>query len=445
MKKKTILILLIVAVLAGGFLGLNAIKNSKAKKIVYKKEAAKRGLVEAVVTTTGTVNPIETINVGSQVSGKVDKLYVDYNSIVTKGQVVAEIDQEQLIVKVNQYEASYNSYKASLESSKITLETTKKKFERAKSLFDKKLISYEEMDTAEANYLSAKSDVVANEARLAQAKSTLDQGKVDLSYSIIKSPVDGIVISREVTLGQTLQAGYTVPVLFKVAPSLTKMQVECSVDEADIGKVKEGQMVKFTVDAYLEENFTGVVKQVRYSPTTTSNVVTYITVVNVDNPELKLRPGMTATVSIIVGASAKDALLVPNTALRFTPTLSEKEMKKMFAEMRGRMEAHRAQQGGEAPGQPGQMGRPSGPMGDPGQAGQGVQRKQPSRVWIEDANGKLRMAFVRTGVTDGTHIEVLNGDVKEGDEIITGAGTAATAATTSQQQNRQGPPPMMFR
>ena len=432
MKKKAILILLIVVVLVGGLLGLNAIKNGKNKKIVYKKEAAKRGMVEAVVTTTGTVNPIETIIVGSQVSGKVDKLYVDYNSMVTKGQIVAEIDQEQLIVKVNQYEASYNSYKASLESSRILLETVQKKFERAKSLFEKKLISFEEMDTAEANYLSAKSDVVANQARLAQAKSTLDQGKVDLSYAIIKSPVDGIVISREVTLGQTLQAGYTVPVLFKVATDLTKMQVECSVDEADIGKVKEGQKVKFTVDAYLEENFTGVVKQVRYSPTTTSNVVTYTTVVNVDNPDLKLRPGMTATVSIIVGESSKDAILIPNTALRFTPTLSDKEMKKIFEDMKGRMDARRPQPGGGTPGLPGQM-------------GPGAQRKQPSRVWVEDANGKLRMVFVRMGVTDGTHIELLNGDIKEGDEVIIGAGTAG-AAKTSQQQNRQGgPPPMMFR
>jgi HlyD family secretion protein len=456
LKKKTVLIAVVIVVAAAA-LGLTLLGGKKGEKTTYRKEAVSKGDIEAVVTTTGTVNPIEIVDVGSQVSGKVEKLYVDFNSQVTSGQVVAELDQEPLRMKVSQNEANYKNALASLERSKLSLETSLKKYERAKSLFEKNLISYEELETAEANYLQAKSDVVSREAQLAQAKSSLDLSKVDLAYAVIRSPVDGIIIKRNVSVGQTVQASFQAPVLFQVATDLTKMKVECSVDEADIGKVKEGQNVRFTVEAFPEDTFKGVVQQVRYSPETVQNVVTYTTVVNVDNPEKKLRPGMTATVYIIVG-EAKNVLRVPNAALRFTPNLSQEEIDKLLAEMRDQMLARRQQEGGAQQPQakaapegaaagraPGQFAQALGQGGQ--RSGQTGQRRQPSRVWLQDKDGKLRMAFIRPGVTDGTYTEVLGGTLKEGDEVIVGISTGTTTASSSAQQQapRPGGPMMMFR
>ena len=321
MKKKIIWIIVALVIVTGAILGLTVFKSGKNGKVEYKTEVIGKGDIEALVVTSGTLNPIETVDVGAQVSGKIEKLYADFNTVVKKGDIVAELDQEPLRMKIDQNEANYKSRVASLERSKVQLQTAEKAYERAKTLFAKELISIEEMDAAEANYLNAKSDIVSSEATLAQAKSTLDLSKVDLGYSIIKAPVDGVVITRKVNIGQTLQSSYTAPVLFQVATDLTKMKVECSVDESDIGKVKEGQKVRFTVEAYPNETFNGVVQQVRFSPETVQNVVTYTTIVNVDNPDKKLLPGMTATVSIIVG-EAKDVLRVSNAALRFTPNLA---------------------------------------------------------------------------------------------------------------------------
>jgi len=464
MQKKTLLTVLVIVAVAVIVLWLTVFRNGQGDKIVYRKEAISRGDVEALVTTTGTVNPIEIVDVGSQVSGKVVKLNVDFNSQVEQGQIVAELDQEPLRMKVDQNEASYKTSLASLERAKLNRELSEKKFERAKSLFEKNLISYEEMETAEANYLSAKSDVVSNEAGLARAKSTLDLSKVDLEYAIIRSPVDGIVISRSVSVGQTVQASFQAPVLFQVATDLTKMKVECSVDEADIGKVKEGQNVRFTVEAFPEEPFNGIVQQVRYSPIVESNVVTYTTVVNVDNLQKKLRPGMTATVSIIVG-EAHNALRVPNSAIRFTPDLSDADMQRLAAEMREKIGTRRPQaanqggsQSGQATPESSQGGIQTAPAGQSGGTrmafqgagqgrmteGQSGQRRQASRVWLEE-EGKLRMVFIRTGVTDGNYTELLGGQLNEGDEVIIGTATAGSANTSAEQSRGGRPPMMMFR
>jgi HlyD family secretion protein len=449
MKKKVIWIIVALVVVAGAILGLTVFRNGKNGKVAYRTEAIGRGDIEALVVTSGTLNPIETVDVGAQVSGKIEKLYADFNSLVTKGQVVAELDQEPLRMKIDQNEANYKSRVASLERSKVSLQTAGKAYERAKSLFAKDLISIEEMDAAEANYLNSKSDLVSSEASLSQAKSTLDLSKVDLGYSVIRAPVDGVVITRKVNIGQTLQSSYTAPVLFQVATDLTKMKVECSVDESDIGKVKEGQKVRFTVEAYPNETFNGVVQQVRFSPETVQNVVTYTTIVNVENPEKKLLPGMTATVSIIVG-EAKNVLRVSNAALRFTPNLSAEELAKIQQEMRDRMMAQRQAQGGEA-GAAGQGGtaptktgaRPEGQGGqiafnrqgggaDGGEGGQsGRTRQQIPRVWLLDANGKMRMAFLRTGVADTSYSEIVRGDLKEGDVVILGTLTATTATSSN--------------
>lgn len=444
MKKKIIWIIVALVVVAGAILGLTVFRNGKNGKVEYRTEAVSRGDIEALVVTSGTLNPIETVDVGAQVSGKIVELYADFNSQVTKGQVVAELDQEPLKMKIDQNEANYKSRVAALERSKVNLQTAEKNLERAKSLSSKELISIEEMDAAEANYLNAKSDLVSAEASLAQAKSTLDLSKVDLGYAVIKAPVDGVVITRKVNIGQTLQSSYQAPVLFQVATDLTKMKVECSVDESDIGKVKEGQKVRFTVEAYPNENFNGVVQQVRFSPETVQNVVTYTTIVNVENPEKKLLPGMTATVSIIVG-EAKNVLRVPNGALRFTPNLTPEELEKLMTEMRDKLMAQRQGQGGQ-PGESrpggaapaGAAARPQGqggPMmfqrqgGGEGQAGRA--RQQAPRIWIKGEDGKLLPVMVRTGVSDTSYTEILRAigaELKEGDVLVTGTLTASSGA-----------------
>ena len=447
MKKKIILGVVILVVIAGIVFGFAFFRGNKNNRIGYKKEAIDRGNIEALVVTTGTLNPVIIVAVGSQVSGKILKLYADFNSLVQEGQVIAEIDQSLFLTRVKQNEANYKSSIATLEKAKVSLENNRKKHERAKNLFNKTLISYEEFETVETQYFSSKADLQSQEARLEQAMSTLDSSKVDLSYTIIKSPIDGVVINRNINVGQTVAASFQAPVLFQIANDLSKMQVECSVDEADIGKVKEEQKVKFTVDAFPDENFAGIVSQVRYSPEVISNVVTYTTIVEVDNPELKLRPGMTATVSIVTG-EAKMALRVPVSALRFTP--SPEEMKKIFEDMQQEMRGDKPTQAegttterrsGRQSQQRPDSGEQSFTMRGSGQGQDGSKMKQFSQVWIEDENGKLKLVFIKTGVTDNTYSEVTWGDLKEGQEVITGEASGKERGSSSSSNLRRG---MMF-
>jgi HlyD family secretion protein len=422
MKKKVVLIVVAVIVIAAAVLGLGALKSRKNGVIKYRTEALAKGDIEALVVTSGTLNPVRLVEVGSQVSGKIDKLYVDFNSQVKEGQILAELDPSLLKAKIDQNNANYLSAKASLERARVTLDNLQKKYERSKTLFGKNLISFEENEAAEAAYLGAKTDVKSTEARLEQAKSQLDSSRVDLAYATIRSPIDGIVINRLINIGQTVAASFTAPKLFEIANDLSKMQVECAVDEADIGKVKEAQQVRFTVDSFPDETFNGTVKQVRYSPTTTSNVVTYTTIVDVDNPGMKLRPGMTATVSIITG-EAKDVLRVPNAALRFTPNLPAEEIQKIMMEAGDRMMAGRRQEGAPV--------SAAAPAGTAGPSPQGTRMRQPSRVWYQDANGKLQIAFVKPGVADTTYTEVLRSDLKEGQMIIIGMASSQPSAAAA--------------
>ncbi|MFQ6038478.1 MAG: efflux RND transporter periplasmic adaptor subunit [Candidatus Aminicenantales bacterium] len=416
MKKKIIITVIILVAIAGIVFGLTMFNRNGSKVQKYEKAVVDRGDIVALVDTTGTLNPVTIVDVGSQVSGKIAKIYVDFNSQVKEGQVIAELDQSTFITRIKQNEANFLRSQASVEKARVNLENTKKKYERIKSLFEKNLVSYEEFETIEAQYYSAKSDLRSAEAQLEQAQAQLDSSRVDLTYTIIKSPIDGIVISRNVNVGQTVAASFQAPVLFQIANDLTKMQVECSVDEADIGKVKEGQKVRFTVDAFPEDTFTGVVRQVRYSPQVVQNVVTYSTIVDVDNPEMKLRPGMTAIVSIIVG-EAKNALRVPNAALRFTPDLSPEEMRAIFEAMRpGRQQARR--QPSQTGGQPNQPASHSGFRMDPERMRH--RARNMTRVWVEDENGKLRMLFFKPGVTDNVYTEVIGGNLEEGQEVIIG-------------------------
>ncbi len=466
MKKRIIGIIVVLVVVAGAVLGVTLIRKGKNGVVKYRTEPVGRGNIEALVVTSGTLNPIDLVDVGSQVSGKIDKLYADFNSQVTQGQIVAELDLEPLQMRIQQNEANYQSRVAALDRAKVNLTNLKSKYDRSLSLFDKKLISFEEKEAAEAAYLSAKTDVTSAEASLSQAKSTLDLSKVDLNNAVIRSPVDGTVITRKVSVGQTIQASYQAPVLFQVATDLTKMKVECDVDEADIGKLKEGQKVRFTVEAFPNETFNGVVQQVRYASQTVSNVVTYTTVVNVENPEKKLRPGMTATVTVIVG-EANNAIRVPNAALRFTPPVAV--LDQLMKEQAERMKAMGGP--GEKPGaqQPGDMqfGGPQGaaPQGGQAQGGQaqnfqfravggqgfpgmggrpgaGGQRRQPSRVFVLGDDGKVKMLFIRAGLTDNSYTEVLRSELKEGDKVITGF--EGTGPSTAPQMGGRGPGNMMF-
>jgi HlyD family secretion protein len=456
MRKKVIIGVATVVVVAGAILGWTMLRNNKNGLPKYRLEKLTKGDIEAVVTTSGTVNPITKVEVGSQVSGKIAKLYVDYNSQVKEGQILGELDLLQFESRVKQSEANYSSSRASLEKAKVTLANLQRQYERALSLFEKDLISFEEKDTAEANYLGSKTDLQSAEARLQQAASQLDQSKLDLSYAIIRSPIDGIVISRNMNVGQTVQASFTAPKIFEIANDLSKMQVECDVDEADVGKVKEGEKVRFTVDAFPESTFNGTVKQVRFSPTVTQNVVTYTTIVDAQNPELKLRPGMTATVMIITG-EAKGVLRVPNGALRFTPSLPAEEIAKIMKEAGEKMFAKRKAEAGPGQTQGSTSSQtPQGTQGTQGgaqtmmfsQAGgmsQGMggtgsgQRRKPTTVWYLDENGKLTVTFIRAGVTDNSFTEILRGELKEGQEIILGEQTAQAAASST-----GGPPPMMM-
>lgn len=450
MKKKIIIIAVIVVTITvtGLVLGFTVFSRNNGNSEKYKKEAIDKGNIEALVVTTGTLNPVITVDVGSQVSGEIEKIYVDFNSQVKEGQIIAQLDQSQFLTRVSQDKANYQSAVAALEKSKVTFENIKKKLERALDLFEKDLMSYEEKESVETQYYSAKADIQSAEARLEQAESQLETSKVNLTYTIIKSPIDGVVINRNVNVGQTVAASFQAPVLFQIANDLSKMQVECSVDEADIGKVKEEQKVRFTVDAFPDENFRGVVKQVRYSPEIVQNVVTYTTIVDVENPELKLRPGMTATVSIVTG-EARNALRVPNAALRFTPNLSQEEMRKLIMSMRGNRNPEA--EGSSQKRKPGQKENSQGPQrtgtgerasGMRGSGMGGRQMRDFARVWIEDANGQLKMVFIRKGVTDNSYTEVVSGDLEEGQLVITGENTNGNSRSSS----RGGPSMMrMFR
>jgi HlyD family secretion protein len=455
-KKKHVFIIAAIVVVAGVLLGLTVFKGRKNGVVKYRTEALAKGDLEALVVTSGTLNPVRLVEVGSQVSGRIDRLYVDFNSQVVAGQVLAELDQSLLKAKIDQNNANYLSAAASLERAKVTLDNLKKKYERSLSLFDKNLISFEEKEATEAAYLGAKADVQSSEARLTQAKSVLDSSQVDLAYATIRSPIDGVVINRLINIGQTVAASFQAPKLFEIANDLSKMQVECDVDEADIGKIKERQKVRFTVDSFPDETFFGTVNQVRYSPTVTQNVVTYKTIVDVDNPGMKLRPGMTATVSIISG-EAKNVLRVPNSALRFMPNLPAEEMQSIMKEAGEMMIAGRRQEGGAGKtegtpeaGAPRQASRSK----EGGQRSmmfgqrrgealpQGAQMKQPSRVWIQDENGKLHIVFIGAGVSDNFYTEVIRGELKEGQKIIIGTVGGQSAAVTP--GGPQGPPQRMM-
>ncbi|TKJ33909.1 hypothetical protein CEE39_03235 [bacterium (candidate division B38) B3_B38] len=427
MRKKTLSLLIILPLLVAAIaVGYTLLNNRGSSSIKYRTEPVVRGDIQATVVATGSLNAINTVEVGSQVSGRIAKLYADFNSRVKEGQVIAELEQSLFLTRVKQNEANYRSAVAALEKSQINESNAKKSLERNEELFQRGLVSPEEREKAEELYLSSQADVKANQARLEQAQAQLDTIQVDLEHTVISSPIDGIVISRNVNVGQTVAASFQAPVLFVIANDLREMQVNCSVDEADIGKVKEGQRSKFTVDAFPDDTFYGKVTQVRFSPVEVQNVITYDTIIEVENPEMKLKPGMTATVTIIV-AESKGVLIVPNRAVSFNPPLSPEQL----ASLHERMMGERSEGGGEEA-----MREMPERGGEEARRARMALRESGSRVWTLNEKNELVPIFFLPGISDYNYTEVRRGDLKEGQLLITGMEGGST--TTSREGRRGG-------
>ena len=378
---------------AGGYFYFH---HGGSEKMSYNTVAVTRGELTATVTATGTLNPVVNVTVGSQVSGRISKLYVDYNSPVTKGEVLAEIDPAT-------YQAAVEQADADLANAKANLELQQAQFERNAELFTNKLVSGSDYDTAVATLDEAKAMVKIKEA-------SLNNSKVNLNYCKIVSPVDGVVIQRAVELGQTVASSFNTPTIFQIANDLTKMQIDSNVAEADIGGVVEGQSVEFGVDAYPLRTFHGTVAQVRNSPITVNNVVTYDTVISVTNADYKLKPGMTANVSVIT-AQREEALKISNVALRFRPPDNAVVLTNTVASGAGTNEVA----GGKGPRK--------------GKGNRGVRT-----VYVlagDESAPQLKAVPVKTGITDGIFTEVVDG-LKEGDKIVSGVVQAdAQNSTTS--------------
>jgi HlyD family secretion protein len=496
--KKIIIAAIIVILIGGGLLFFYMSKNGAVK---YKTVQIQSGSLRATVTATGTVNAVKTVLVGTQVSGTLKELHVDYNSRVKKGQIIAEIDPATLQAQVDQARANTLAAKANVEKAKATMEDAKRTRDRNQQLFSKDLIARSDLDTSGATYESNKAQVSAAIAQVAQTEAALRGAETNLRYTKIVSPVDGIVVSRSVDVGQTVAASFQTPTLFTIAQDLTKMQIDTNIDEADIGKITTGQDVEFNVDAYPDNTFHGIVDEIRIAPITVSNVVTYDVVVKVDNSDLKLKPGMTANVSIIV-ASKDGVLKIPNAALRFKP--SEKDVPaaktpsvaKSGTGSPGPSDKATARPSvtersdGQSPLQAGKEGmrrlgssdktgagpsdsdrprrrlppiegkegiRPSGPsekmttrpsgserdkVDSSSQAGKGVTQSAPRQyaIWILE-NDKPKRVMVTTGISDGSFTEITSGDVAEGQAVITGSATNTKNNSSTSPSNR---PPRFF-
>jgi HlyD family secretion protein len=416
-KKYLIGIVIIILILAGGFLfyWLTSRNGSNQKFRLVKVE---RGEVDLVVTATGTINPVVNVLVGSQVSGTIKALYADFNSQVKEGGVIAQIDPAIFQAQVDQAKANVLTNQANLLNAKANLENSKANLVKAEiavvdakrtldrnlPLVEKKIIAQATMDTAQTSYdtavaqkdvakaqvESAMSQVESSKAQVEQTKAALNLAETNLRYATIRSPVNGTVISRNVDVGQTVAASLQAPTLFTIAKDLTKMQVDTNVSEADVGRITVGQDSTFTVDAYLGRIFRGKVSEIRNAPIIVQNVVTYDVVIQVDNQDLKLKPGMTANVSVMI-AHREGVLKIPNAALRFRPESAKKETGK-----------------GSSPPQK---------VGDQVKSSQGDQGR-PGRIWILSKEGKPTPVSIVLGITDGTFSEVMSGDLREGGEVI---------------------------
>jgi HlyD family secretion protein len=457
--KKVAFVALVLAAVSGGFY-FYKVRTAAPEPVVTTQPFSRGDIVDAV-SATGTLEAVETVEVGTQVSGVVRELNADFNSIVRKGQVIARLDPQLIQTQIEQQAANVLRAEADLERLKVALADARQKLDRAQQLTEKSLIPRTELETAQVNVQSAEAQIKSSEASLSQARAQLSNQRVSLGYTTIKAPIDGIVISRNVDAGQTVASSMNAPTLFVLAADLTKMQVVAAIDESDVGRMRPGQHVTFQVDAFPNDRFAGTVSQIRLQPAVVQNVVTYSTVITVPNPELKLKPGMTANVTVEV-IRRTDVLRVANAATRFRPT------EEMFAVLNQAIPADLQRTRG-----PGASGsRPGNPAAQAGSAAvaQGATATtgttQPSRtltsgattidalfaavptadtrgaVWQYGPDHQLKMIRLRLGATDGTYTEVLNeADVPADAVMVTAMKTGlepksnATAGSSPQSSN----------
>jgi HlyD family secretion protein len=378
-----------------------------------------QGDVVATVEATGTLEAVTTVEVGTQVSGTIKSLGADFNSQVRQGQVIAQLDPSLFDTQVAQERATVTRLNAEVERARVQADDAKVKLGRARELAEKELIAKSDLDAAVSTANAADAAVKSAQAQLVQAQASLNQAQVNLSHTVIRAPIDGVVIARNVNVGQTVAASMQAPTLFVLAQNLKEMRVNASVDESDIGKIQMKQPVRFRVDAYPNEIFTGMVSQVRLQPVVEQNVVSYVTVIDVPNPDLKLKPGMTSAVTIETGR-ADDVLKVPNAALRFRPTAEAFEaLGQKAPEPRQRPEGQAQSQSARGP-----------------QAGAGADQRrergdgtQRTAVWVL-AQNNLKRIPVQVGLSDGTQTAVTSADLAPGAHVVTGVSTpSATPAT----------------
>jgi HlyD family secretion protein len=405
--KKSIITVTSLLVVAGGAYAYWRFGN-ETKEPTYLTAPVTKANIRQVVSSTGTLQAVTTVLVGSQVSGTIAKLNADYNSKVKKGQIVAELDQARFAARVEETRANVLSAQANLAKAKVALEDAGRTLKRTKELKQRELVSQSELDAAQTSYDSAQAQVNVTQSQVGQAQASMNQAQIDLGYTIIRSPVDGIVISRSVDVGQTVAASLSAPTLFTIANDLTKMEVHSNVDEADIGNISEGQDVSFTVDAHAQRRFRGKVLQVRNAPQVIQNVVTYDSVVRINNKELLLKPGMTANVQFLV-AQKEDALSIPNIALRFRPPEEKDAAQELLRQEQGRSAPRVAQRQTRRAGS--------------GGGGESTRVRQVKVYMLKD--GKAQPVDVQVGITDGSRTEIIKG-LNENDPVIIGMSGGAT-------------------
>jgi HlyD family secretion protein len=354
------------------------VKTIEDSQPSYALATVERGELTLSVSATGALSPLITVLVGSQVSGAIEKVYVDFNSQVRKGDVIAQIEPSLFNAKVAQEQANVDSAKATQEKAWVTVQDARRQLERARRLFERKMVAESDVDAAQFNYDSASVEHKVNKAAVAQAKAALQQAQVNLAHATIYAPIDGVVLSRDVDVGQTVAASLQAPTLFIIAQDLGRMQIETDVDEAFIGMIRQGQTVSFTVFAYPDEIFHGELVQIRLNPKVESEVVLYNCIIQVDNAGLRLKPGMTATVTVEV-ESRQNVLKIPNAALRYLPDLPPQRLK----ELKKQLDVN----------------------------------KNETLIWVP-AQGDVKPVKVSLGLTSDRETEISAEGLKEGDEVI---------------------------
>lgn len=477
MKKWIVLAVLAIAAVSGGVMFYRSQPAEASNELITAPVT--RGNVVETVQSTGTLEAVTTVQVGTQVSGTIKALHADFNSQVREGQVVAELEPSLFESQVEQQRATLVRLNADLDRAKVQVEDTQLKLKRATELSARELIPASELETAQSNARQSHAALKSAEAQIVQARASLNQAQVNLSNTIIKAPIDGVVVSRNVDVGQTVAASMQAPTLFVIAKDMTQMQVSASVDESDIGRIKAGQPVTFRVDAYPDDTFTGTVMQVRLQPVVTQNVVSYTTIISVPNPSLKLKPGMTANVTVEI-ARADNVLRVPTGALRFQPTAevfaSLNQEPPQELERPGTPQATGASEvpsttqapgtqarrlaaggagAGDASGRRGRFANMTpeqrqqmrermqnmspeeranmraqfgGGAGDERRGGTADAPPRPvfRPVWLLK-DGKLERVRVRIGINDGAMTAVLDGPVQQGAAVVTGVAQAQSA------------------